>query len=375
MRILVDAHVLDEAYQGTRTYIKGLYCELIKLMPKTSFFFVSYNLENLRSEIGYHPNVQFLQIKRGKFLRLFFEIPFIIWKYKIDYAHFQYISPPFKNCNHIVTTHDILFKDYKELFPLKYRVLKDFLFRISAIRADVLFTVSQYSRQRISTHYKIPIGRIGLTPNGVSHEFFTTGAVEDKMKISSRYNLQKFILYVSRIEPRKNHLLLLRAFSELRLWEKNYKLVFIGKKDFSYGDIDMFLEKCSEECRRSTLLLQNIENSELLIFYKNASLFVYPSLAEGFGIPPIEAISAGTTTLCSNTTAMSDFTFLNSDLFNPYDIHELKAKIQYKLSHPNDSDRITKLKQAVAEKYSWNRSAKSYISFLKNNSVQINETL
>jgi glycosyltransferase involved in cell wall biosynthesis len=345
--------------------LKGLYCELVKLLPETTFFFAAYNAESIRTEIGEYPNVHFVQLKRGKYLRLLIELPLLIRKHKIDYAHFQYISPPLKNCKTIVTVHDILFKDFKNLFPLKYRLINNFLFRLSAKRANVLLTVSEYSRQRIALHYKIRVNKIGITPNGISKDFFGAADSARKIDVKQKYNLDQYILYVSRIEPRKNHLLLLRAFSELRLWEKNYKLVCIGKKDFSYHDIDLFLDTCSNECRRSILLLQDISDSELQAFYTNANLFVYPSIAEGFGIPPIEAVAQGTATLCSNSTAMSDFTFLGDDLFDPTNLDELKTKILDKLSKPTDLNRILTLKQTVAEKYSWQRSGRSFIAFLE----------
>lgn len=365
MNILIDAHVFDETHQGSRTYLKGLYQELVKLLPEISFFFAAYNFESIRTEIGDYPNVHFVQLKRGKYLRLLVEMPYIIRKYKIDYAHFQYISPPVKNCKTIVTVHDILFKDFTSLFPLKYRIINNFLFRLSAKRANVLLTVSEYSRQRIAFHYEIPLNKIGITPNGISQNFFGVANSRQKSEFKHKYNLNQYILYVSRIEPRKNHLLLLRAFSELRLWERNYKLVCIGKKDFSYHDIDLFLETSLEECRGNVVLLQDINDSELRAFYTNANLFIYPSIAEGFGIPPIEAVAGGTATLCSNTTAMSDFTFLGDDLFDPYNLDELKTKILDKLSKPADLNRTATLKQTVAEKYSWSKSARSFISFLK----------
>jgi glycosyltransferase involved in cell wall biosynthesis len=369
MNLLVDAHVFDETHQGSRTYLKGLYRELVKLLPETSFFFAAYNFESIQGEIGDYPNVHFVQLKRGKYLRLLIELPYLIRKYKIDYAHFQYISPPIKNCKTIVTVHDILFRDFKNLFPLKYRIINNFLFRISAKRANILLTVSEYSRRRISAHYKIPLTQIGITPNGISPMLFGTLPLQEP-DVRETYQLDKYILYVSRIEPRKNHLLLLQAFLELKLWEDNYKLVCIGKKDFSYSEIDSFLASCSEECKINILLLQDISDASLRSFYKNANLFVYPSIAEGFGIPPIEAISAGTPTLCSNTTAMSDFTFLENDLFNPYDIDELKTKILKKLSQPTDLNRTALLKQIVAEKYSWNKSAENFAALLRQHSKQ-----
>lgn len=369
MNLLIDAHVFDEIHQGTRTYIKGLYGELIARMPTTSFFFAAYDIDNLRSEIGNHPNVYFVKLKNKKFLRLLWEIPLIIRRYKIDYAHFQYISPPIRNCKHIVTTHDILFKDFKNLFPLKYRVIKNCLFWISAKRADILLTVSEYSRKSIAKHYKIPMEKIGLTLNGVSKEFLTTELSDDFSVIKARYKIDKYILYVSRIEPRKNHLFLLKAFQELRLWERNYKLIFIGKKDFSYHELVNYIDHSPEELRKSTLFLQNVGIGELRVFYEHANLFVYPSLAEGFGIPPIEAISVGTTTLCSNTTAMSAFTFLGNDLFDPYNIVELKDKILNRLLNPSDSDKVARLMREAKEKYSWSESSKNFISYLRDEEV------
>ena len=228
----------------------------------------------------------------------------------------------------------------------------------------MLLTVSEYSQKRIAFHYNIPVEKIGITPNGISKEFFEE-KIGDNFRFNLKYDLQHFILYVSRIEPRKNHLILLKAFSDLKLWEKSYKLIFVGKKDFSYGDLDVFLESCTEKCRRNILFLQNINNSELISFYKNADLFIYPSIAEGFGIPPIEAISTGTPTLCSNATAMSDFAFLEEDHFDPNNLDELKLKIINKLTQPINSTRIDLLKRIVAEKYSWNKSAKKFISLLK----------
>jgi glycosyltransferase involved in cell wall biosynthesis len=367
LRILVDAHVFDEVHQGTRTFLKGLYTELIQLMPEVHFYFAAFGTEGLRREFGDHPNVHHVQLGRSKVFRLLFEMPFLIWRHKIDFAHFQYITPVIKNCKFIVTTHDILFNDFQNLFPLKYRVLKNFLFRLSARKADILLTVSDYSRKSISRHYKIPISEIHVVPNGVSGKFFDSGTTGNSNQIMAKYGLDKFILYVSRIEPRKNHLLLLKAFYELELWRKDYKLVFIGKRDFLFGEIDTFIAACPAEYRNKILFLQNIDEGELLLFYRNASLFVYPSLAEGFGIPPIEAISSGTPTICSNATAMSDFDFLGDDLFDPVNLEEMKMKIGRKLENPDSLSRIGDLKNIVESKYSWTESARKFALILEMN--------
>jgi len=363
MNILIDAHVFDEVHQGSRTYLKGVYSEMIPLLPDAHFFFAAYNPENLKVEFGEHRNVTYIQLKKKRFLRLLLEFPSIIRKHRIDYAHFTYVSPPIKNCKHIVSTHDILFRDFKDLFPLKYRVVKTFLFYVSAKRADILLTLSEFSRQRISKHFNIPSKEITITPCAVSNEFFAASS-SDVTATKQKHGLDKYILYVSRIEPRKNHIILLRAFAQLRLWERGYKLVFVGKKDFLFHNIDEFIDMGPPGLKENTMHLLNVETKELAALYKGAALFVFPSLAEGFGIPPIEAILAGVPTLCSNKTSMSDFVFLGDDLFDPYNQQELEEKMLSKLSKPYDPAKAEKLKQMVNERYSWKGSAETIASLV-----------
>ena len=94
-------------------------------------------------------------------------------------------------------------------------------------------------------------------------------------------------------------------------------------------------------------------------------MFVFPSLAEGFGIPPIEAILAGVPTLCSNRTSMSEFVFMGEDLFDPYNIDELQNKMLNKLSKSHDLKRAEELKQLVNAMYSWKGSAKKLASIVE----------
>lgn len=334
MNILVDAHVFDNKHQGTRTYLKGLYSQLIQLAPEWNFFMAAHDTENIEKEFGNHFNVTYLQLKHhNKFYRLLIELPKIIRKYKIDYSHFQYIGTPIKISNHkqIITIHDILFEqdEFKHYFPLKYRLINGFLFKHFAKRADVLLTVSNYSRTKISELYNIPIEKIYLTPNAVNNDF--------DEKVDNQYSqkhkeLGKYILYVSRVEPRKNHLTLVKAFIQLNLAQQGYKLVFIGKKDIFYKELEDFVSKTGTSDINQVVWLDNVSNNDLANYYKNCELFVFPSFAEGFGIPPLEAMTFKRKLLCSGTTAMSDFGLPESATFNPHDVDELKEKIIAQLS-------------------------------------------
>lgn len=357
IKIFIDAHVFDDSLQGSRTYLSGLYNELIKINPTVDFYFGAYAVRNLTREVSSRENVHFVKYSsRNKFLRLLFIIPYILLRYKIDIAHYQYISPFIKLSKEIVTIHDVLFLDYPDLFPFGYRLRNKILFWISSKRADYLLTVSDYSRERISYHFKIEKSKIFVIPNGVNSEFFI---VKEKLPdVKHQYGLDKYILYVSRIEPRKNHYLLIRAFVELGLWQKDYKLVLVGSRSLNVKSFDDYMNNLKDEIKNSVILIDEAHGELLRSFYRYCTLFIYPSLAEGFGIPPLEAAAEGVPVLCSGLTAMSDFTFFAEQLFDASSLITLKEKITQSLSSYTLD--ICRTKEYVMEHYNWKRSADSF---------------
>lgn len=348
MKILIDCHVFDGKFQGTRTYIEGLYSCLVK-HEDIDFYFAASDMEGMKRVFGEAGNIHYIQLKsKSKFKRLALEIPQIIKKYGIDYAHFQYISPLVKRCKEIVTIHDLLFLDYPQYFPLSYRIKNKYLFKRSAKRADVLLTVSEYSRNEIVRHFNIDNKKIAVTPNAVL-SIPSDLKMED---VKKKWKLDKYILTVGRIEPRKNFLILLQAFVELKLHEKGYKLMIIGAPDLAYYEFYNYYASLPEDIKNA-VAIDKASFTELVSLYKNASLFVFPSLAEGFGIPPLEAIEYGCPLLCSNVTAMAEFDLPKEVMFNPTDMEELKRKISITLE--NNSIHIDKA--TIYEKFNWKNSA------------------
>ena len=354
MRLLVDCHVFDGKFQGTRTYLEGLYEQMIK-HDDIDFYFAAHKVEKLKSVFGIRSNVLYVALRhQGSIGRLMYDFPRIIKEYHIDYAHFQYISPFKKCCKEIVTIHDLLFLDFPQYFSTLYKLKNSFFFKRSAKRADILLTVSEYSRGRISKWFKVPEGQIGVTPNAVL-PIPPNVAIPD---IKKKYGLDKYILTVSRIEPRKNHLLLLKAFVELGLYEKGYKLVMIGTPDLKYTEFQNYYNGLSEEIK-SHILIQSVPFPDLVGLYKNASLFVFPSYAEGFGIPPLEAVEYGCPVLTSNATAMAEFNLPKDLTFDPNDKENLKEKIMKELKTPTLLDN-TELKA----RFNWTKSADNFYNEL-----------
>ena len=348
MKLLIDAHIFDGKFQGTRTYLEGMYKKLVE-HDDIDFYFAAQDINNLKNVFGIRKNIHYIKLENGGSIkRLSIQWPRIIKKYKIDWAHYQYISPLQKCCKEIVTIHDLLFLDMPKFFPIIYRLKNNFFFYRSAKRADLLLTVSEFSKKEIIHHYKIEAEKIHITPNSVL-------PIENSIilpDVKKKWNLDHFILTVGRYEPRKNLVILMQAFADLELHKKGYKLVMIGSPDINYSDFYNFINN-AEQSLKSAIITDKASFPELVSLYKQADLFVFPSLGEGFGIPPLEALMYGCPILCSKATAMAEFGFPEEYLFSPKDINELKNKMKEILS-----GRLTYIdKEYIMNKFNWQQSA------------------
>lgn len=354
IKILVDAHIFDHSYQGTATYIKGLYNSLVK-HDEIEIVLCAYDIDNLKVHF---PNQKFKFIKlktHSKFKRLAIEYYQIIRENNFDFAHFQYIVPLFKNCKIINTIHDLLFLEYPQYFPWSYRFTKRILFKYSAQKSDIILTVSEYSKKALIKYFNLKDKDVIVTPNAITNT---------ALNRSENINTRNYILYVSRFEPRKNHIALLKAYLNLRLYEQEYDLVFIGskKEKIEIEAFDNLHSLIPPEIKKFVFFFEKISEEELNNYYSHAAAFVFPSLAEGFGIPPLEAAINNCKVLCSNTTAMDDFSFFKYR-FNPNDPIELESKLDQLL---NDSDYpYQEIKENIQSKYNWDMIAKNYFEELK----------
>lgn len=355
-RLLIDARVIGGEAQGSSTYLKGLYNSLYQNFQKDyDLFFAGYCFESMKDAFPFLEQNRFIELKHTSKIQLFVhEFPKIIKQKNIDFAHFQYMTPFIKNCKFIVTTHDVLFNDFNEDFSKWYAFKRNLLFKESIKKSDIRLTVSNYSRDRIAFHYNLPKSSLHITPNAVRKEFFQPfDDTEASTRIRKNYGVEKYILYVSRIEPRKNHQLLMVAYRELNLAKQGIQLVFIGNDTLDSKNEVSKIKQLKTDFPNHFHWFPNIDDDSLLDFYRGAELFVYPSKAEGFGIPPIEAAAAGVTTLCSNATAMKDFDFFEDNCFCPNNLEELKLKIQQSLDNPDRAWEAYDLKEKIHKKYSW----------------------
>lgn len=366
-KIFVDCHVFDHEYQGSRTFIKELYNKLT-LKEDLDFYFAAHNIENLRNEIELRPNVNFIKYKYdSSLMRLGIELPLLLKKHKFDFAHFQYVVPPVKVCKYIVTTHDVIFRDFPEEFSLAYRLSKHWLFKVSAKMADILTTVSYFSKNSINKFLNIPLEKINVVPNAVGDDFFSSYNKEDCQKyIKETFGIENYILVVSRIEPRKNHAAVVEAFKKLDLFKRGYSLVFIGRESIIDERLNEKLSALAPEEKNHFYKFEGLNEESLIKFYKGSVLSIYPSKAEGFGIPPLESAALLVPTLCSSASAMADFTFFEQNLFDPNNEQELTYKLNHILNSDTPLEQINSIYSHIKTVYKWSASAEKLYNLIKN---------
>lgn len=360
INILVDCHVFDHGFQGTTSYIRGLYTEMIK-NDAFEYYLIAEHPEKIEKVFGNHAHVFYLKYKsKNKFIRLLFELPWTIFKNKIDFAHFQYIVPPIKLSKYIVNIHDLIFKEFPEQFPLSYRIEKGILFYLGAKSADILLTISKYSEKKIGEYFKIK--KQFITPIAVDDVFYEKyNKVEVQNYVKDNFGIENYFIYVSRWEPRKNHQSLLKTFVEFKFYEK-YQLVFVGDVSIENKEFDSIYHNLNEDIKKKIILLKGIDFPNLIQLIRGARLSVYPSIGEGFGIPPLETIAAEIPTVCSNATALGEFTFLKEYSFDPYNLDQMKMSIDKALEYyPTEEFKIL-----IQEKYNWKESAQLLTTEIQN---------
>ncbi|TDW96614.1 glycosyltransferase family 4 protein [Dinghuibacter silviterrae] len=369
--IFVDAHSLDKGYQGTHSFLRELYAELLDRYPGLDIYFGTYDPDCIRRVFPELPDTHILPYKKTYpgFVRFLYDIPRYLRKYRFDYAHFQYIGVPWRTATRsIVTLHDVLYLDYPGDYPLLYRWIRKILFRDSLRRADVMTTVSDYSKGRIARHYRVREKDIHIIPNAVDvglARVFSSRA-EAEARVRREFGLDNFILCVSRVEPRKNHLLLLDAYRASGLQRQGIALVLIGAASIKVPGLQERLD------RQGVLWLEAVTPEDLAAFYKACRLFVYPSRAEGFGIPPLEAALCGAPVLCSRSTAMEDFRFFDPYTFDPRCTSELTDKLLDMIHTPPGTEYLRRVSNEVSRLYSRAESARAFYTIIQQNRLAWN---
>lgn len=202
--------------------------------------------------------------------------------------------PDKKNCPYVITLHDVIPYKLPETVGPSY--LKIFLETMPKIikQADAVITVSEYSKKDIAETLNVPLNNIFVTHLAAENIYYPMDRTISKQLLFRKYNIDyDFILYLGGFSPRKNIKGLIEAYYKIyKKLSKPHKLLIVGKPGKSYDDYRQLVNKLDIE--EDVIFTGYIPVSDLPLFYNGTALFVYPSLYEGFGLPPLEAMACAT---------------------------------------------------------------------------------
>jgi len=360
-RIAIDAHALDGKKQGVQTFIRQLFKELFEIDRTNQYYLYCFEPERHRQEFP-NANVHFRKLKsHNPIARLLFELPLALRRDNIDIGIFQYVSPPLSLRRKVVVVHDVLPITHPEYFPRLFRIRYDLLTRLSVATAASVVTVSATSQREIHRAFNYPLEDIhvlGYGPSFPENEILAEVA-PSSINLPAELAYGRYILAVGRIEKRKNIDLLIRAFLKADL--PDVRLAVVGKQDLGY--------QLSPSADSRVVLLGSVEDDELLDIYRGAGLFVFPSVAEGFGIPLLDAVLFGLPALSSGLTSMPEVAGSLAIYFDPLASNaedELADRLRQHFT-VKPIDRPTMQQRLEhAHKFSWKTGAQDFLNVLEN---------
>jgi len=227
---------------------------------------------------------------------------------------------------------------------------------LSARRAQAILTISEYSKQEIVRHLHVSPEKVQVTPLAAS-EVFHLAPKSDIEQVTQKYGLDKFILTVSTLEPRKNMSTLFEALAQIKQAQPDfpYKLVHVGPKGWMFGTLFAQVEQLG--LVNDVIFLGHIPLEDLVLLYNAASLFVYPSLYEGFGLPVLEAMSCGCPVITSNTSSLPEVTGTAAILIDPTETESIARAMIEVLFHEELSQKLRIAGLERAKLFSWERCA------------------
>ena len=366
-RVGVDFHVADGIYQGSRTHLIELISSVIRLSSDLDFFLFLDNPASLPtlSDAFSLPNAFGVRMpSRGAAQRLLWQLPRLSRKLDLAILHTQYVLPAFVGRKRVVTIHDVLFETHSQYFRPSFVARSRLFVRYAARHADQVITVSEFSKHEIERVYGVAPSRIRVAYNGVDFDRFSRPENDEPILQRRRLEAGAYLLSVGRLEPRKNQRTLVEAFAQLNSPEDI--LVLVGQRDFWFQDVfdAIAKHKLSDRVR----IYEDVSDAELPALYRNAKAFVFPAVAEGFGMPVLEAMAAGAPVIATDCDAFREIAAGAAVLTDTSNPASLSSAIAGVLRDPARRDALRAAGTARAKDFTWSRSADilrtSYLSVL-----------
>src|SRR5579859_3725212 len=354
---------------GVGTYTRNIVRALARLDHDNEYFLLGP--QEKVGEIGPLPrNFQAIPVPPPESTKGFFRAHAVVSRLRCQLVHVPHLfwMPHNMPCPYVVTVHDLLDHMYRAHngsglrrslhFHLTRRVLKN---------AARIFAVSQFTKNEIQKLFEIDPRRIEVIYNAIDPRFLTGHATEaDRQMLAERYQItHPFLLYAGRISPHKNLVRIIEAFSALKTELArqdafpDLKLIIIGDELSKHPDLRRTVVRGGVQ--NDVRFLGFVPIEVLRIFYDAAKVFVFPSLYEGLGLLPLEAMAHGTPVLTSNTSSIPEVVGNAAVMVNPENVFEIMRALERVLIDQSLREKMRQRGYEQVKKFSWKNSAEALL--------------
>lgn len=374
MRVAIDYTAALHQGAGVGRFVRNLVGALLEVDRETSYTLL-YPRSRDRAEppaLPRYANVAGRQLFLSErmlnvaWYKLGLPVPVDLLGGRADLYHFLDFSlPPVRRGATVLTIHDLSFLMVPECAEGGLRAHLERVVPSSVRHADFVTADSENTRNELTTLLDVSPDRVAVVYGGVDDRFRPVVDAHVLDAIRTKYGLTTpFMLYVGTIEPRKNIGRLLRAYTLFRERHKgNHRLVIAGGLGWLYQDVLREIDDLAAD--HKVVFLGRVPDDDLPALYSLCDLFVYPSLYEGFGLPPLEAMACGRAVLTTNTSSLPEVVGDAGVMVSPYDVEGLAAEMARLLDDPELRRTLGQRGIERARQFSWGNSARKLLEIYR----------
>jgi len=362
----LNAYLLSGAAGYRSAGIHGYIAELLKRLPSAdaNIRYTAFSGRSASSWVGTMP-ARFTRWPTDQpVLRIVWEqvfLPAVCVRERLSLLHgLAFVSPLLCSCQTVITVHDLSFALFPEFFRGPNGTYLRLFTRMACRRAAKVIAVSENTRADVMRLYGVPSERVAAIPHGVSPTFHPRPAAQVAEFRRARSLPDHFILFVGTLEPRKNLVRLIEAYSNLKCQIPNTQLVLIGGKGWYYSQIFAAIERMDLKDR--VTFVGYVPNEDLPLWYNAADVFAFPSTYEGFGLPVLEAMACGTPTVTSTASSLPEVAGDAAVTVPPDDVEALSAALHRALTDAVLRQELSSKGPARAATFTWEETARRTVA-------------
>lgn len=362
-RIGLDGDTLGRRRTGDESYLVSLMHGFGRIDNPHDFLVYVRDGEHARGMFPDLARFGFRTVRpRSIYLRHPFGFPLALRRDPVDLLHTQYFLPPLCPCPTVLTVHDISFAVHPEFFTLRDRVLLGALVPPALRSADRVITDVPFMKNEFIRVYGLDPERIEVIPLAADPRYQALEVEKCRRFVREQHGFDdNFILYVGTLQPRKNVDTLVRAYAMFRRHTgMQHKLVIVGKPKYRFGPVFEAIEQSGFS--DDVIFTGFVADEHLPDYYNAASLFVFPSRYEGFGLPVLEAMACGTPVITTNVSSLPDVAGDAAILVDPNDVDGFAESMARVLGDAALAGNMRRDGLARAATFSWERTARETLA-------------